>query len=208
MGSRLVDPAKLLMRKDSSDPDVGVIAPFDQFVPSFTGKLQVVLHNATGTRIFVRQYLTHWILPQRRLEQSLNEISISSLRMLMAVCPTFFVLTDLKIPEPPGGIPKLKTLSTYCVVQIDDVAVAETPVQKDTLAPKWEKDVTTMLRRSQLIEIIVMHKVSSGPARTGRLSSAFSRCPQVNFPLQDCAPLPISVPCPFSSIFFLGFSCR
>jgi hypothetical protein len=57
MGSRLVDPAKLLMRKDSSDPDVGVIAPFDQFVPSFTGKLQVVLHNATGTRIFVLRYL-------------------------------------------------------------------------------------------------------------------------------------------------------
>jgi hypothetical protein len=103
--------------------------------------------------------------------------------MLMTACTIFFVLTDLKIPEPPGGIPKLKTLSTYCVVQIDDVAVAETPVQKDTLAPKWEKDVTTMLRRSQLIEIIVMHKVSSGPARTGRLSSGFSGCPSSRLPL-------------------------
>lgn len=49
MGSQLVDPAKLLMRKNSSDPDLGVIAPFDQFIPSFTGRLHIVLHGATGT---------------------------------------------------------------------------------------------------------------------------------------------------------------
>ncbi len=69
----------------------------------------------------------------------------------------------LPLPDVLGN--RLKQIDPYCVLSIDEVAVARTTAKPATQAPVWNEQFETTTLRGRVLEIGIFHKELVGEGR-------------------------------------------